>query len=387
MCGYSQIKQYQIKKVLEGIYETYKNRNYSRNFLISPESFTYIFGGNDASCISQLKTCLLMLEKDFYDKYNYKVLVTRPQSVFTKAYVVVQREHEKDVLNSIFGKCFKFIQKGRYQELQKDGTLLSDTGDVYAVDLKSIWEEFHPNISFPQFKYWYFNKQSAAQNNVEIMPGMLFHSIHNYDALIEAVERRRFLVFYGLDEQEFISYYTDCPLNIRAKHPKAVMTFARQMFSLGNYEMGKNTCAEFETIIGNYQGQDKNNLLGTYQLLLSYAEYNNLDAMIEHLQMAKTYMQDSKSAFLRPETELNESYSLVFMFHSKSGELDNEIQAYTKYVSLFSEVVNDNLNGTVELIMAEKEYLQGNMLDAEILLNKAVMKIQRSSQWNRKLCT
>lgn len=113
-----------------------------------------------------------MLEKDFYDKYNYKVLVSRPQSVFTKAYVVVQREHERDVLNSKFGKCFKFIQKGRYQELQKDGTLLSDTGDVYAVDLKSIWEEFHPNISFPQFKYWFFNKQSAAQNNVEIMPGI-----------------------------------------------------------------------------------------------------------------------------------------------------------------------------------------------------------------------
>lgn len=264
------------------------------------------------------------------------------------------------------------------------------TGQYYVFEpLKLYLKEYNkvcPKTEYEErinrLAHWYLHTE---ENNPQAR--MLFHSIHNYDALMEAVERRRFLVFYGLDEQEFISYYTDCPLNIRAKHPKAVMTFARQMFSLGNYEMGKNTCAEFETIIGNYQDQDKNNLLGTYQLLLSYAEYNNLDAMIEHLQMAKTYMQDSKSAFLWPETELNESYSLVFMFHSKSGELDNEIQAYTKYVSLFSEVVNDNLNGTVELIMAEKEYLQGNMLDAEILLNKAVMKIQRNSQWNRKLCT
>ena len=58
--GMSQIKQYQIKKVLEGIYETHKDKNYARNFLISPETFTYIFGGKDASCINQLKTCLLM---------------------------------------------------------------------------------------------------------------------------------------------------------------------------------------------------------------------------------------------------------------------------------------------------------------------------------------
>lgn len=170
--GMSQIKQYQIKKVLEGIYETHKNKNYARNFLISPETFTYIFGGKDASCINQLKTCLLMLEKDFYDKYNYKVLISRPQGVFTKAYVVIQREHVQDVLSSRYGRCFTYIQEGRYMERQKDGTLLSDTGDIYSVDLKKIWEDFHPNISFPQFKYWYFNKQAAAHDNVEIMPGI-----------------------------------------------------------------------------------------------------------------------------------------------------------------------------------------------------------------------
>ena len=170
--GMSQIKQYQIKKVLEGIYETHKNKNYARNFLITPEAFTYIFGGEDASCINQLKTCLLMVEKDLYDKYNYKVLISRPQGVFTKAYVVIQREHVQDVVNSRYGRCFKYIQEGRYKEPQKDGALLSDTGDIYSVDLKKIWEDFHPNISFPQFKYWYFNKQAAAHDNVEIMPGI-----------------------------------------------------------------------------------------------------------------------------------------------------------------------------------------------------------------------
>lgn len=170
--GMSQIKQYQIKKVLEGIYETHKNKNYARNFLISPESFTYIFGGEDASCINQLKTCLLMLEKDLYDKYNYKVLISRPQGVFTKAYVVIQREHVQDVLSSRYGRCFTYIQEGRNMERQKNGTLLSDTGNIYSIDLKKIWEDFHPNISFPQFKYWYFNKQAAAHDNVEIMPGI-----------------------------------------------------------------------------------------------------------------------------------------------------------------------------------------------------------------------
>jgi len=168
--GMSQIRQYQVKKVLEGIYENHRNKNYARSFLISPESFTYIFKGNESSAINQLKTCLLMLEKDFYDKYNFKVLISRPQSVFTKAYVVLDRDHVNNVLNSRYGGSFKFIQKGRFKEKQADGSLLSDHGDVYAIDLKHIWEEYYPNISFPQFKYWYFNKQSAAKDKVEIMP-------------------------------------------------------------------------------------------------------------------------------------------------------------------------------------------------------------------------
>ena len=172
--GMSQIRQYQIKEVLEGIYNTYKSKKGARSFLISPESFTYIFNGKGANdedkCINKLKTCLLMLEKDFYDKYNFKVLISRPQSVFTKAFVCVVREHEKEVLSSKYGKCFKFIEKGRCQEKQVDGTSLSDMGDIYYLDLKEIWEQFHPNISFPQFKYWYFNPDSLSKDKIAIMP-------------------------------------------------------------------------------------------------------------------------------------------------------------------------------------------------------------------------
>lgn len=168
--GMSQIRQYQIKKVLEGIYDTYKSKKGARSFLISPLSFTYIFSGkNDDDCIRKLKTCLLMLEKDFYDKYNFKILISRPQGVFTKAFICIDKEHEAEVLASEYGKSISFLEKGRNRELQADNTLLSDTGDIYSIDLKQIWEEFHPNISFPQFKYWYFNADSIAKDKVEIM--------------------------------------------------------------------------------------------------------------------------------------------------------------------------------------------------------------------------
>lgn len=168
--GMSQIRQYQIKKVLSGIYDTYKSKHESRSFLISPESFTYIFNDKDESSnVNKLKTCLLMIEKDFYDTYTFKVLISRPQSVFTKAFVVIRRECVDKVMNSKYGKCFKFMAEGRYVERQEDGVCISDVGDIYSIDLKTIWEDYHSNISFPQFKYWYFNGSSAAKDKVEIM--------------------------------------------------------------------------------------------------------------------------------------------------------------------------------------------------------------------------
>lgn len=174
--GMSQIRQYQINKVLSGVYDVYKNKM-QRSFLISPQSFTYIFAGGSTAfgedaAINKLKTCLLMLEKDFYDKYNFKVLISRPQSVFTKAFVCVDKDHTNDVLNSKYGKAFKFVQKGRDHWLVPGTTneWISDVGDIYSIDLKELWETYYSNLSFPQFKFWYFaHKSYYGKDKVDVL--------------------------------------------------------------------------------------------------------------------------------------------------------------------------------------------------------------------------
>ena len=196
--GMSQIKQYQIDMVLAGVYHTYKNKG-TRSFLITPEAFTYIFNGkgddkDNQRCINKLKTCLLMLEKDLYTKSHFKVLVSRPQSVFTKAYVVVDDDKKNTVLNSKYGSYFDFAQAGRNKELDgsKGGTAVTDVGDVYIINLKEIWENFYPNISFPQFKRYYFmsneeRKRSKDKNIIDIMPEIRPHIHPRQRVSVEAL--------------------------------------------------------------------------------------------------------------------------------------------------------------------------------------------------------
>ena len=116
----------------------------------------------------------MMLEKDLFDKFNFKVLITRPRSIFTKAFVVIQEDKKEKVLNSKYGDCFEFVEQGREKELDSSGTArITDFGDVYRIDLQKIWEKHYQNISFPQFKFWYFKncgKDSRAENRVDVMP-------------------------------------------------------------------------------------------------------------------------------------------------------------------------------------------------------------------------
>lgn len=177
--GMSQIRDYQVKLVLSKLYEIYEV-NKKRNFLINPDSFTFIFSSqsNDDS-INKLKTTLLMLEKDFYDKYNYKVIISRPQSIFTKAYVVIDRECVNSILNSKYGSAFKFISNGRVKEpsVKDKESLISDKGDIYSIDLKYIWENFYYNMSFPQFKHFYFSNRNYEPSKIE---HPILDDIYNY---------------------------------------------------------------------------------------------------------------------------------------------------------------------------------------------------------------
>lgn len=165
--GMSQIRSYQLKQVLTNIYNIYRStRNNgvkSRNFLISPESFAYIFGGkNDvydvSRYINKIKTCLLMLEKDFDERFGYKVLIARPNSIFTKAFIVINDEHKEAVMNSRYGNFLNIEHKGKNVR-QLNNVKILNTGDIYSFDLKSVWEKYYRTMSFPQFKWYFYNLQ------------------------------------------------------------------------------------------------------------------------------------------------------------------------------------------------------------------------------------
>ncbi len=153
--GMSALHNYQVRKILQIIYGVYENKR-KANLIVTPDMFKPVFpNARDESELEvKIKTALLTIEKDLNNRYKgSKTIVTKPRNMFTECFMMVDRRFEENLLNSKFGKYFKKIYKGREAELNKDGTYVTDTGDIFTLDLKSLWEDMYNKMTFGAFKY------------------------------------------------------------------------------------------------------------------------------------------------------------------------------------------------------------------------------------------
>ena len=209
--GMSAIKQYHVLgclRVLNNIF----NRTQRRNNLITPQAFESVF----PNCIdleNTVKTALLNIEKDFNAKYKIPVIITRPRSMFTSAYVVIDRNVEEDFLNSKFGKYFVKYKNGRNKEKELLCEV-TDVGDIYKADMKSMWEELFSKMSFASFKYQFFSQPenifgkyqkyifNRTKIDVQMLDGDTFVGIK--DKLLECINKvSKVLANFQLQQGEF----------------------------------------------------------------------------------------------------------------------------------------------------------------------------------------
>ena len=155
--GMSSIKNYQVKAVLQKIFELYTKYN-KRNFLVSPDEFSYIFADMRPDEIdAKLKTTLLIIKKDFEldSSLNYVPLIFKPRSMFTYGYFMINDEFVPTLQSHNLMRFFKKLELPRMTEdLDRTGSIVTtrSPGDTYQLDFKSLWENRYRDMSFGMFK-------------------------------------------------------------------------------------------------------------------------------------------------------------------------------------------------------------------------------------------
>lgn len=151
--GLSSINKNELIEVMRKIIILYKEKNYNRNLLVSPEDFKYVFSKSikdEDSLDNKVKTVLLMIEKDFSSpkKLGYSPFYARPRTLFGNDLLLVDKSTETLLLKSRLKKYF-------HKEYDINSQLYTA---VYQVKLSEIWEKYYKHLSFPEFKYKLFSQ-------------------------------------------------------------------------------------------------------------------------------------------------------------------------------------------------------------------------------------
>lgn len=161
--GLSSVKLYQIKLVLQKIYNIYSLKK-KQNLLFSVEDFQYIFP-NASDIDTKVKSTLLLIENDLLDKYGYYVVLVRPKSLYSTVFAEIPKEIEKKFVSKYRNYCKKIKKPALNGDIiikTYDGLTITQHGtenNFYIIELDKLWEKHFSDDSFPRVKKKFFEKE------------------------------------------------------------------------------------------------------------------------------------------------------------------------------------------------------------------------------------
>lgn len=205
--GISGIKQWQMRLVIQKLFELYKLNNNRATFLLSIESFRHIFLEKEKELEKKVKQALIFLEKDLLEKYTFPVIIARPKAFFSSLYVVINKEKENEILIEKNKKFFiKVICQEKNTRMLKaydfkgneNITYFYDTGDIYEFKISEYWEKYYDNISFPIFIRKFFRGEifdnRFVSNRIRLKIELLFRT----DEVLSELEFYLDIIFKSL---------------------------------------------------------------------------------------------------------------------------------------------------------------------------------------------
>ncbi len=218
-----------------------------------------------------------------------------------------------------------------------------------------------------RYGYWYESKKQYHQ-------AILFFA--------QAEDRRSALRVIGLDRATQLSSIApewtlalldSCKEEELLAEPQALLVLMRRLFSWQKIPK----MLELKELVLKAAQQpglsedERNNLLGDCDLMLSFLRYNNISAMSELHQSACRLMTRPSISIQKNGSWTFSSPSVLMMFHRESGKLDGEIEEMNVSMPIYYKVADNQGMGAEQIMEAEAFFNRGKFVDAHIMLEKA----------------
>ncbi len=190
------------------------------------------------------------------------------------------------------------------------------------------------------------------------------------------------------NQKELIVYFEECPEEIRHRHPVALLIYALCLFSYNETERFHNVSGELHQLLadGSIKSDIVRELMGEFEILLSFSEYNNIKNMLAHYRKAGTLLQNPAKFMDTRGGWTFGSPSVLYMFHREVGKLEEEVELLKEAMPYYDRLVKGHGKGAELVMEAERYYFCGDFGSAEITIHKALYLANSSRQEDIVLC-
>ena len=240
-----------------------------------------------------------------------------------------------------------------------------------------------------QIRYWNrFGSWYGAQ-------GQYLHALGAYrmsgnnDAALTIIEKDAGNLLSALHPEELLERLNACPEEVLTRHPTAILVLMRRLFTWRQIPKMLQLKALLERAIAespDMPEEERGNLLGECDLIMSFLMYNDITKMSRLHRSASRQMSRPAVTIQAGSSWTFGSPSVLMMYYRAPGELQKETHEMHECMPHYYRITNGHGLGAELVMDAEASFMQGRLHEAEIGLERARAAIVGSGQENMALC-
>lgn len=202
-----------------------------------------------------------------------------------------------------------------------------------------------------------------------------FYRSQDFDNLLKAIELDRGNSFYSEQKDLLIKYFAECPAESKHRHPLALLIYALCLMTFNEMELFSKVCGEFTEVIQNNNSlpdETRNRLLGEFELLLSFMDYNDVAKMSVHHRKACALLKEPSEFMDTNGCWTFGAPSVLYLLHREPGRLAEEVRVLHENMPYYYQLTNGHGNGAEFIMSAERHFHLGDQVNAEIGLHQAL---------------
>jgi LuxR family maltose regulon positive regulatory protein len=217
-----------------------------------------------------------------------------------------------------------------------------------------------------------------------------YYQIRDYDAILSL----RYQYEYMDDEKDNYNFIAalirNCPDDILRKYPHSLVDIALHMVCYNKYPEFEKTLNLLREALAQgalMTAEEKRRLEGEIALIMSFTAFNDIRKMSGWNRRAFELLDGKQSRFLLSSVPWTfGNISVLCLFWSVPGELEQELHDLAENIPLYLQIVNGHGTGADSMMRAEALFLSGRDADAELLCYEVLYLAEGQLQTSLCLC-